>query len=176
VALMDAAQSQASADLVCPYTYKMPASPLAAARAEGRAVLPEHLRDAYATLCADREVMLVEGAGGWAVPIAERFSTGDLAAMLGLLVLVVARRGLGTVNHTRLTVDAVRGRGLPVVGVVLNGPEPLDDPSVANNGALITELTGVPVLDGPQWGGDVAPNGLLHALMPGILPGLPPQY
>lgn len=174
-ALMEAAQSRASADLVCPYTYKMPASPLVAARAEGDTVLPARLLAAYADLYADRQVMLVEGAGGWAVPIADRFDMGDLAAALGLPVLVVARRSLGTVNHTRLTVDAVRARGLSVAGVVLNGPEPVDDPSVVNNGTLIAELTGVAVLDGPRWGDKSALIGLLNALMPGVVPGFPPE-
>ncbi len=173
-ALIDAAGGAAPADKVCPYIYKMPAAPLAAARAEGGTVSPDRLVSAYAELCVGRQVMLVEGAGGWAVPIAAHFAMGDLAALIGLPVLVVARRGLGTVNHTRLTVDAIRSRGLAVAGVVLNGPEAPDDPTIVGNGPLIAELTGVPVLEAPPWGGDAPLTGLLNALIPGVPPGFTP--
>ena len=64
--------------------------------------------------------MLVEGAGGLLVPLTERETYADLAVALGLPVLVVARAGLGTVNHTALTVEALRARGLALAGVVLN--------------------------------------------------------
>lgn len=155
-ALMVAAGYSGPVEAVCPFTYALPASPLAAARVEGGAVEMAPIQAAFDHICAGSDVVVVEGAGGWAVPVAEGIDMGDLAGSLGLPVLVVARRGLGTVNHTRLTVDAVRARGLPVLGVVLNGPEDPEDPSIAGNGDLIGELTGIPVFSGVRWGGSEA--------------------
>jgi dethiobiotin synthetase len=156
LALREAAGCDDPVDLTCPYRLALPASPLAAARAEGQEVSLERIRAAFAILAERHAVALVEGAGGWAVPYAPGVDTAEVAAACGLPVLVVARRALGTVNHTRLTVEAVRRAGLSVTGVVLNGPTPEGDPSAAANGALIAELTGVPVHDGPPWGGPPA--------------------
>jgi dethiobiotin synthetase len=156
LALREAVGSGDPLDVTCPYRFALPASPLAAARAEGKEVSLERIRGAFTTLAERHAVVLVEGAGGWAVPYAPGADTAEVAAACGLPVLVVARRALGTVNHTRLTVEAVRGAGLSVAGVVLNGPAPEGDPSAAANGALIAELTGVPVHGGPPWGGPKA--------------------
>ena len=82
------------------------------------------------------------------VPVGEAWSVGDLAVMLRLPILVVARAGLGTVNHTALTVFAAQSLGLEVVGVVLNGPR---DESSATNPRLIEQLAGVPVLGQTPW-------------------------
>jgi dethiobiotin synthetase len=165
VALIEAAGSTDPVNDICPYTFKLPASPLVAARAEGRLLSLERLATAYAAISVNREMMLVEGAGGWAVPIADGVDTSHVARMVGLPVLIVARRSLGTVSHTRLTVDAVRRAGLTLAGVVLNGPEAPDDPTVVSNGSLISELCGCLVFDGPPWGAGTAPfSTLLNAL------------
>jgi dethiobiotin synthetase len=155
-ALRAAAGSGDAPDAVCPYRFPLPASPLAAARAAGAEVSLERIRAGFADLAGRHRWMIVEGAGGWAVPYAPGVDTAQVAAACGLPVVVVARRALGTVNHARLTVDAVRRAGLSVAGIVLNGPAPEADPSAAANGALIAELTGVPVHDGPPWGGPAA--------------------
>lgn len=151
-ALMVAAESTDPMALVCPYSYELPVAPLAAARAGAQVADVTAIGIAFRALCRGKDVMLVEGAGGWAVPVAPGMDMGDVAAALGLPVLVVARRGLGTVNHTRLTVEAVARHGLPVAGVVLNGPDDPGDPSIAGNGALIRDLTGLPVWDELPWG------------------------
>jgi dethiobiotin synthetase len=95
----------------------------------------------------------VEGAGGLAVPLAEfgandrLFDYADLALRLDLSLLVVARAHLGTLNHTTLTLEYARQRGVPVTGVVVNGLDrTLDDPSAPDNPALIEEMGAVPVL------------------------------
>jgi dethiobiotin synthetase len=95
---------------------------------------------------ADAEFTVVEGAGGLLVPINEATTMADLAREWQLPVLIVARSGLGTLNHTALTVQAARARGLDVLGVVLNRwPE---DPDVATrtNPAELEQLTDVEVL------------------------------
>src|SRR5207248_905299 len=119
-----------SVEEIAPFSLREPVAPLVAARIEGRELgldeVVEHVR-------ARGEPLLVEGAGGWLVPVGPGWTIADLAAALALPVLVVARPGLGTVNHALLTVDAVRRAGLEVAAVVLNG----DDPLAASNARLI---------------------------------------
>ena len=106
------------AERVLPETYRLraPLSPHEAARREGvqiemsRFVLPKRKR------------LIVEGAGGVMVPLDDRHLMVDLMVDLGLPVLVVARSELGTINHTLLTLDQLRRRGCPLLGVVINGP------------------------------------------------------
>jgi dethiobiotin synthetase len=151
LALRVAARSDDPPERVSPYRFPLAASPLAAARAAGASIELGPVGAAFKALAARHDVLVVEGAGGWAVPFGAETDTAHVAALLGLPVLVVARRGLGTVNHARLTVDAVRAAGLAVAAVVLNGPDDPADPSVAGNGALIAERTGVWVFEGLPW-------------------------
>jgi dethiobiotin synthetase len=105
--------------LARPYRFALPASPEVAARAEGSFVDVERIASAYARLAADADFTIVEGAGGLLVPVAPGLLMADLAARLGLPILVVARASLGTVNHTLLTLEAARARRLAIAGVVL---------------------------------------------------------
>ncbi len=134
------------AELVCPYTFAAPLAPAVAARLEARTVSLERILAAARALAARHAALLVEGAGGLLTPLTERESYADLAVALGLPVLVVARAGLGTVNHTALTCEALRSRGLAVLGVVLNRTSPVGDASEPHNAAEIERLTGVRVL------------------------------
>ena len=90
--------------------------------------------------------MIVEGAGGWRVPLAEGYDMADLAADLGLPVIIVVGNRLGALNHTILTVDAIRARGLEIAGLVINHlADELDTAAITNKG-VIEQLTGVPIL------------------------------
>ena len=80
----------------------------------------EAIRDGVTDIVATSEAAIVEGIGGLRVPLADDREVIDLVVDIGLPALVVARSGLGTLNHTALTVQALRRRGVPVVGVVLN--------------------------------------------------------
>ena len=138
---------------VCPYVFSLPVAPIVAARREGRTIEIERIVDGFERLHARHDFVLVEGAGGISVPIGEfgendhLFDYADLAKLLGIPLLVVARAHLGTLNHSFLTVQYARSRGVPTVGIVLNGLDPaLDDPSVEDNAALAEEMSGVPVL------------------------------
>jgi dethiobiotin synthetase len=133
-------------ELVCPYTFAAPLAPGVAARLAGVEVRLEVILEAARVLAARHAALLVEGAGGLLVPLTPRHTYADLAVALGLPVLVVARAGLGTVNHTALTVEALRARGLAVAGVVLNRTSAESDPSVPHNAAEIERLTGAKVL------------------------------
>jgi len=126
----------------------LPVSPHRAAAEADRAVDLTDLVDWVDTFDADH--LLVEGVGGWAVPLSWTLSVADLAAALVAPVLIVAADRLGVLNHTLLTVRAVRAAGLPVAGVVLNTPaQPGADDLDArrfNLADLRELLPGVPVV------------------------------
>jgi len=133
-------------ELICPCSFAAPLAPAVAARLEGRTISLQRLLDAARELARRHAALVVEGAGGLLSPLAEGATCADLAVALALPVLVVARAGLGTVNHTALTCEALRARGLPVAGVVLNRTAPGGDPSEPHNAAEIERLTGARVL------------------------------
>lgn len=130
-------------DAICPYTFAPPLAPIVAARLEGRTISFERIVEAARALGARHEAVLVEGAGGLLAPLTEGESWAELARALALPVLVVARAGLGTVNHVALTVEALRHRGLGVAGIVLNRVAAGDDPSVPYNAGEIARVTGI---------------------------------
>jgi malonyl-CoA O-methyltransferase len=99
------------------YEFAAPLAPFDAACAEGRRIDETRL-----TLPDEAGTLVVEGAGGLMVPITDTLLMIDLIARYGLPVVLVARSTLGTINHTLLSLEALRARGLPVAGVVLNGP------------------------------------------------------
>ncbi|HTB33822.1 MAG TPA: dethiobiotin synthase, partial [bacterium] len=123
--------------LARPYAFRLPLAPAVAAAAEGRRVRLGPIRKALAAVAAQSDWTLVEGAGGLLVPYAPGLDGAALAAKLGLPVLLVARAGLGTINHSLLSVEAARLRGLRVLGVLLNGKAAAGDPSVETNAAQI---------------------------------------
>jgi len=109
-------------------------------------VLPR-LAAAYRKLAQKHAFMIVEGAGGILVPLTSTSDFLDLAALIGLPVLIVARPGLGTINHTLLTVMALRGRGLRIAGIVINhGEVSRRNMAERTNPAVIAHRSGVPVI------------------------------
>jgi dethiobiotin synthetase len=135
---------------ICPYAFAAPLAPLVASRLEGRPVEADVVLESIAELGRRHDLLLVEGAGGLIVPVGESWTIADLAVWLGLPLVVVARAGLGTVNHTLLTLEAARTRGLEVTAVVLNGRAPDTDASADTNPALIERLGRVEVLSVPR--------------------------
>lgn len=132
--------------LICPSMYVTPVAPMVAADFEGRPVNVGSILSAYRDLAARHEFMVVEGAGGITVPLTEDYLMADLARAMGLPLLIVARPSLGTVNHTRLTVEYARSVGLEVVGVVINRYPTRPDIAERTNPAMIERLCKVPVL------------------------------
>jgi 8-amino-7-oxononanoate synthase/dethiobiotin synthase len=129
-----------------PYRFGAPLAPAVAAGLEGSAVDPAAIGAAFDELRRAADVVVVEGAGGLLVPVTDGISMGGLAAGLSLPVVVVARPGLGTLNHTALTVAAARGLGLTVLGIVLSGFPAVPGPAEATNPAVLERLAGVPLL------------------------------
>jgi dethiobiotin synthetase len=111
-------------DEIAPYRYAPAVSPHLAAKLAGQPIDPDCLRRAAVAAADDSDVLVCEGVGGFLVPLTPDYLVRDLARELGLRVAIVAQPWLGTINHTLLTVEAVRGAGLDVAAVVLN-PWPL---------------------------------------------------
>lgn len=144
--LRQAAGGTDPAELVCPYSLPAPLAPAVAARLAGVEISLDHVLACAAELARRHAALVVEGAGGLLVPLTGSHTYADLAVALEMPVLVVARAGLGTVNHTALTCEALRARGLAIRGVVLNRAGATFDPSEPHNAAEIERLTGVRVL------------------------------
>lgn len=145
-ALVDAVDHSESRQSLCPYHFSMPASPLTAAWAEQRTIEPERIFDAYESVRSRHEMIIVEGVGGWLVPITSQYSVADLATQLGLPVIVIVRNRLGAINHTLLTLESVARRGLSCVGLVLNHISAPDDPAMHSNRSTFEMLPGVRIL------------------------------
>ncbi len=145
--LAAAADGAEPRDVVGPLRFRDPLAPAVAAAREGRTVDAPALRAAFGALRARHGFVVVEGVGGLLVPLTRRWSVADLAADLALPLLVVARAGLGTLNHVALTVEAAERRGLRVLGIVLCR-ETGGEPGLAErtNPAALADLVPVPVL------------------------------
>ena len=129
-----------------PYLMKAPLAPSVAASLEGIRIDFEVIRDAYRRLADSFEFLIVEGAGGLMVPLAGGLLMSDLASHLGLPIAVVARPGLGTINHTLLTTFCARNLGLEVKGVIVNRYPDLPDQAEAYAPHLIASLSGSQLL------------------------------
>ncbi|RJX22589.1 MAG: dethiobiotin synthase [Desulforudis sp.] len=137
---------------ICPVAFPAPLAPLVAAKVEGVTLSPGWYEPALRRLEERYDYLLVEGAGGLAVPLAPGLLVLDVMKHFGLPVLLVARPTLGTVNHTLLSVEALRARGLTVAGVLLNGfREGAIGICEQTNPELIEEYGRIPVLARLPW-------------------------
>jgi dethiobiotin synthetase len=132
-------------DEVAMYKYAPAVSPHLAASLAGRPVVREQLVRALRAAAVGDTVMIVEGVGGLLAPLSDGYDVRDLAVDLGLPLVVAASPGLGTINHTLLTLEAGRAAGLRVAAVVLT-PWPAAPGAVeVSNRATIERLGRVPV-------------------------------
>jgi len=145
-ALVDASDHTETREAVCPAHFSMPASPLTAAWAEETTIDPEKILAAYREISARHEMVIVEGVGGWLVPITVDYSVADFAAQLAIPVLVVVKNRLGAINHTRLTLESIGHRGLDCVGLILNHVDAPSDPAMHSNRATFEMLPDVRVI------------------------------
>ena len=129
---------------VAPYRFGPPLSPHYAAELAGETIEPARLVEA-ARAAGEERLLVAEGVGGLLVPITPGYLVRDLALDLGLPLLIAARAGLGTINHSLLTVEAARAAGLSVVGVVMTPWPAAPQPIEASNRATVERLAGVPV-------------------------------
>ncbi|QDT38706.1 dethiobiotin synthase [Stratiformator vulcanicus] len=146
-ALYAATDGRFERSLICPQRFVAPCAPPVAAAMEGCRVDDQRLTSGC-ELWHDRcEILLVEGAGGLLSPVSEESTVGDVAGRIDYPLLLVAGAGLGTINHTLLTIEAIERRGLKLAGVILNEHTRCeDDQSVATNWQELAKRTNAPIL------------------------------
>lgn len=131
-------------ELVCPVLLREALAPGVAAEIEGKTVDLKLIINAYLQLEKRHDLVIVEGAGGIAVPLIKRFLISDLITCLSIPVIIVARAGLGTINHTFLTIEHAKQRGIRVIGIILNNYT--GGLAEETNPEVIAGLTGLPIL------------------------------
>ncbi|MBI4570011.1 MAG: dethiobiotin synthase [Planctomycetes bacterium] len=133
-------------DEITPALFAPPIAPHAAAAREGATIDLPALVAAFRRLSRRHGCMVVEGVGGLLTPLTRDALLADLIAEFGLPLVVVARAGLGTINHALLTLEAARRRGLAVLGVVVNGLNPAGSDLERENVAALAAYGGAPIL------------------------------
>jgi dethiobiotin synthetase len=157
--LASAANAGQAPEDVAPYRYRPAVSPHLAARLAGETVDPERLVSAAQAEAEKADALVVEGVGGLLVPLANDYLVRDLAGELSLPVVIAARPGLGTINHSLLTIEAARAVALRIQAVVLT-PWPEEPSELEHSNMETIERFGeVPVIGLPH----TAPAGLAAA-------------
>ncbi|BBB63663.1 ATP-dependent dethiobiotin synthetase BioD [Undibacterium sp. KW1] len=118
--LVAAASVKAELALVCPYLMQTPAAPHIVAELEHVKIELPHIVSSYQQLREQADAVVVEGVGGFCVPLNAQVTTADMAQALGLPVILVVGMRLGCINHALLTVEAIAARGLRLAGWVAN--------------------------------------------------------
>ncbi len=132
-------------ELAVPYLLREPAAPQRAAELEGVQIDGAHILACHQRIVALAEAVVVEGVGGFRVPLSDDFDTADLAQRMALPVVLVVGLRLGCINHALLTAEAIAARGLKLAGWVANLADPKMRHSEANLDALQARL-GAPLL------------------------------
>ncbi|HSO07570.1 MAG TPA: dethiobiotin synthase [Pelomicrobium sp.] len=143
--LMAAAGGDYPAALVSPYRFEAPIAPHIAAAAAGVEIEPARILAAFAALRSGADAIVVEGAGGFRVPLGPGFDFADLAQRLALPVVLVVRIRLGCINHALLTAEAIERRGLLLAGWIANAIDPAM-PVARENIAALAERLPAPLL------------------------------
>ena len=145
--LAHCADSAQTLDQICPIRFREPLAPEVAVHRGAKPIEMAVIKTYYNRLAAGSDLIIVEGIGGLLVPLAKDLLLADLAGQIDLPLLIVATPSLGTINHTLLTIEAARARGLRVAGIVINSYV-ADTASLAEetNPAAIERASGVKVL------------------------------
>lgn len=145
--ILAAASGGLDIDEINPLHFSSAVTPHVAALLENKSIDPAALLSSYLHIAAKYSPVLVEGAGGWEVPITEKYFISDLAKDLNLPVILVAANRLGALNHILLSLAAIKAKGLTCAGIVLNQLEDeMDTPMITNKG-ILESLTDAPLLD-----------------------------
>lgn len=168
--LREASGSVLSIEKTNPVWFRAPAAPYVAAMVEGRHIDIDFVLESIEAVRRNHQLTLVEGAGGWRVPISKDFAISHLAARIGVPVAVVASNRLGALNHTLLTLESIQESRVPLLGTLLNDLAPIvprsrqemshesdgthdDHLASLTNPAILEELLGCPLLDHVTWNG-----------------------
>ena len=146
--LLAAGSDGLTIDDVNPVWLKTPAAPIVGSLMEKGDIDIDQILAAFHSLQSRVEHVIVEGTGGWMVPIQRNYFVSDLAAAMKLSVLVVACNRLGCLNHAVLTVQSILGHGLHCAGLVLNNAQETDDIAALTNADILRKILDVPLLRG----------------------------
>ncbi|WDZ94185.1 dethiobiotin synthase [Herbaspirillum sp. WKF16] len=149
-ALVAAANVALPPALLNPYLFRSATAPHIAAAEEGVAIDIDYLRGCHRRIAEAAQVVVVEGAGGFMVPLDDCSNTDDLAAALGLPVIMVVGIRLGCISHALLTQQAIRARSLPLAGWVANRIDPAEPYALAMLESL-SQRIGAPLLADLPW-------------------------
>ncbi|MES2981622.1 MAG: dethiobiotin synthase [Verrucomicrobiota bacterium] len=163
--ILAAASGNLPLDEVNPLHFSSGVAPHVAALLENKTINPAEILASYQMISEKYDPVIVEGAGGWEVPITETYFVSDLAKDLNLPVILVAANRLGALNHILLTLAAIQAKGLKCAGIILNQLEDeMDTPMITNKG-IIESLTKVPLLDHIIHGQDFLSPELMDLLL-----------
>ena len=167
--LQAASDHRLSLDETNPVWLHEPAAPLVAARLENRTLSLDALADWFRHLSSKHPSLLVEGAGGWLGPITPTETIADLASRLALPVVVVVANRLGCINHTLLTLESIRARGLHCPGIILNSLAANLDVATRTNREILEQNTPI-LLEVHPGQTEIPPPELAHFLYQAIGP------
>ena len=147
MSLIKASGIKEAIDVINPYRFKHPLAPSVAAELERKSIKKEKIFSAYNYLSKKYDITIVEGAGGIMAPLYKKYLFLDFIKDLKLPVIIISRPGLGTINHTLLTISAAKGRGVNILGVVINyAAKTKTGIAEKTNPEIIKRLGGVPVI------------------------------
>jgi dethiobiotin synthetase len=147
-ALLASGSDGLTIDDVNPVWLKTPAAPMVGSLLEKLAIDEQRIVASLRALERRVDQVIVEGAGGWLVPIRSDYFVSDLAAAMNLPVLVVVQNRLGCLNHAALTVRSIAAYRLRCVGLVLNSVDPSSDIAASTNADVLKRILDVPLLAG----------------------------
>jgi len=130
--------------IVCPYRFKYPASPHLASMLENKTIEIETIKKSFDEISKQCNILLVEGSGGIMVPLTEEILFIDILNELKIPVILVARSGLGTINHTLMTVKILKNSNINILGIILNNYKKNNDEIIINeNIRIISKFSGI---------------------------------
>lgn len=154
LALSTASNVVAPLDMTNPYRFSPAIAPHIAAEQAGEIIDCEKIKQAYHELTQLAEVVVVEGAGGFLVPLNRQETLADLAVTLNIPMILVVGMRLGCINHALLTVEAIKSRGLTLAGWVANQVD-AEMPVFEENLASLQQRIAVPCISVVRWQNDV---------------------
>lgn len=147
VKLLKASGIEESLEAVNPYRFRQPLAPAVAAENEGIVIKRSNIISAYKRLSKSYDFIVIEGAGGIMTPVYKEYLCLDMIKNFALSVIIVSRPGLGTINHSLLTIEAARSRGVNVHGLIINhAADKGKDLSEKSNPEIIESIGRVPIL------------------------------
>ena len=168
--LLEASDNAEPIEAINPVWYQAPVTPSVAAELESKPVPLEDIRSHAESMAERHEILVMEGVGGWEVPMSGSETFADMAEGLGWPVVLVVANRLGALNHTLLTENAIRDRGLHLAGVVINHLTEDHDIAMTTNRVVLEDLLSGPVScleNGDGLAGGVIVQELLKAFRDG---------